>query len=131
VAYASVADVTAALSEDLETPSTTEVTRLIARASEAVDGLLMQAIYTVDAYGAPTDTVVTGWIKKAVVAQVTYWIETGDDQGAAASVTGAGAGGGGAYFSGGIPRMSPHAVMLLRQAVDSSSMSIFAYAPLV
>lgn len=56
--------------------------RLLARASEQVDSLLVAAVYDVDAQGYPTDTQVRDAVRRASCALVEWWHETGDPTGA-------------------------------------------------
>jgi hypothetical protein len=56
--------------------------RLLARASEEVDSLLLAAIYETTADGLPTDPQVLDALKRATCAVVEWWAETGDTTGA-------------------------------------------------
>ncbi|MCA1195129.1 hypothetical protein [Saccharopolyspora sp. 6V] len=60
-----------------------DAVRLLARASEDVDHLLILARYTVDSEGYPTDPAVRDALKRATCAVVQWWDETGDTTGAA------------------------------------------------
>jgi hypothetical protein len=57
--------------------------RLLARASELVDSLLIAAVYKVDAAGLPIDEAVRDAVRRATCALVQWWGETGDPTGAA------------------------------------------------
>lgn len=56
--------------------------RMLARATEVIDRMLLTAFYSVDADGEPTDADVIAAVKKATCAQVAWWVETGDESGA-------------------------------------------------
>ncbi|SDD86609.1 hypothetical protein [Actinokineospora iranica] len=58
--------------------------RLLARASERVDSLLVAAVYDVDAQGNPVDEKVRNALRRATCAVVEWWGETGDPVGAGA-----------------------------------------------
>lgn len=58
--------------------------RMLIRASERIDDLLLTAVYDVDAVTLmPTDAKVIQALKDATCAQVAWWVETGDESGAA------------------------------------------------
>ncbi|WP_424183849.1 hypothetical protein ACOBQX_17980 [Actinokineospora sp. G85] len=61
--------------------------RLLARASELVDSLLVAAVYDVDAQGYPVDEQVRDALRRATCAVVEWWGETGDPVGAGAQFT--------------------------------------------
>lgn len=82
--YATRADLEAYLPAALTLPAEPEATRMLTRASEVVDDLLVTAVYDVDAGLLPTDTTVAEALRQATCAQVAWWIETGDETGAAA-----------------------------------------------
>ena len=65
-------------------PTGAEATRLLTRASRRVDRLLLAAIYDTDDTGAPTDPDVAAAVRDATCAQAAWWLETGDESGAAA-----------------------------------------------
>jgi hypothetical protein len=65
-------------------PTEPESTRLRTRASELVDEALLAAVYdTNPTTHLPTDPEVAAAMRDAVCAQVVWWDETGDEQGAA------------------------------------------------
>jgi hypothetical protein len=81
--YATAADYTTYILGSGQTvPS--DVDRRLKRASELLDACLSIAIYDVDATGMPTGTDIIDVFSRATCAQVAYWTETGDEQGAAA-----------------------------------------------
>lgn len=57
--------------------------RMLARATELIDRILITATYQVDADGDATDTDVIAALTKATCAQVAWWVETGDETGLA------------------------------------------------
>ena len=61
--------------------------RLLARASELVDSLLVTAVYDVDAQGYPLDDRVRDALRRATCAVVEWWHETGDPTGAGGQFT--------------------------------------------
>ena len=124
--YADTADLVAMLPDGLAAPE--DATRLLTRASRAIDSALRTAVYAVDDDGAPTDTLLAAAVLEATCEQAAWWLETGDEQGVAGAITSAGSGGG-PYWSGGVPRLSPAAMDVLRGAVDSSGVALFGYAP--
>lgn len=122
MAYATAAELAASdfLSADLVLPSSAEQARLLSRASRLLDAtVLMQAVYTVDDDGDPTDTDVIAALRDAACAQAAWWLETGDEQGVSAHLTGVNSGGG-PSISGSLPRVAPDAVDVLKTATDSS-----------
>jgi hypothetical protein len=65
-------------------PAEPESARLRTRASELVDEALLAAVYDTDpTTRLPTDPEVAAAMRDAVCAQVVWWDETGDEQGAA------------------------------------------------
>lgn len=64
-----------------------ESDRLLARASELVDFLLITARYDTDDEGYPTCPVIRDALRRATCAQVQYWDTTGDETGAAGQYT--------------------------------------------
>ncbi|HEY9476479.1 MAG TPA: hypothetical protein VIS06_21845 [Mycobacteriales bacterium] len=71
------------LPKGVTAPTGTEATRLLTRASRRVDRLLLPAVYDVDDTGAPTDPAVIEAVRDATCAQAAWWLETGDESGAA------------------------------------------------
>lgn len=126
MAYADSDDLSDMLPDGLVVPA--DATRLLAAAGREIDRMLVTAVYDVDDGGDPTDAQFIIAFKDATCAQAAWWIETGDEQGVAAAVTSAGSGGG-PYWSGGVPRVSPVAEGILRSAVSSSGVSLFGCAP--
>jgi len=64
-------------------PAEPESTRLRTRASEMVDEALLTAVYDTDpTTKLPTDPEVAAAMRDAMCAQVVWWDETGDEQGA-------------------------------------------------
>ena len=61
--------------------------RLLARASELVDSLLIAAVYVVDEQGHPLDEQVLDALRRATCAVVQWWHETGDPIGTAGQFT--------------------------------------------
>lgn len=59
--------------------------KLIARASLAVDGLLLTAVYDTDDEGYPTAPAIVEALREATLAQAAFWVETGDSTGASDS----------------------------------------------
>jgi hypothetical protein len=105
------------LSSGLEVP--VDADRLLSRASREIDKALLRAVYAVDDDGLPTDVDVAVALRDATCAQAAWWLETGDEAGAAAQLNSAGSGGG-PYWGGGIPRLAPDAITVLTTATDSS-----------
>jgi hypothetical protein len=61
--------------------------RLLARASEEVDSLLLAAVYETTADGLPVDPTIADALKRATCAVVEWWAETGDETGAGRQFT--------------------------------------------
>lgn len=81
--YSTHADLVAYLPDGASAPAEPEATRLLTRASEQVDLLTVTSIYEVDEQDMPTaDAVVTAF-RDATCAQAAWWLETGDETGAA------------------------------------------------
>lgn len=118
MSYATPAELTAWLPDGLDSPS--DASRMLASASRAVDRMLtvLGAIYDVDTDGVPTDTSVIVALREATCAQASWWVETGDEQGAASRLNSAGSGGG-PYWGGLVQRFSPESVEILQSATDS------------
>lgn len=118
MAYATTGELTAWLPDGLTVPA--DATRLLASASRAVDRMLMVlgAVYDVDTDNLPTDADVIVALRNATCAQASWWIETGDEQGAASRLNSAGSGAG-PYWGGSVPRFSPEAIEILQTATDS------------
>lgn len=76
-AYATSQELAEYLHED-EPPEDAE--RLLERASEVVDGLLIGAIYDTDDDDMPTSNAVRETLRKATCAQVDYWLESGGSE---------------------------------------------------
>ncbi|MCP2261081.1 hypothetical protein LX15_004801 [Streptoalloteichus tenebrarius] len=64
-------------------PADPEASRLLTRASEAIDEALVTAIYDTDPVGMPTDPMVRVALRDATCAQVLHILATGDEDGAA------------------------------------------------
>ncbi len=121
VQYATLADLTGAMPDDLTLPS--DAARLVVKASQHIDRWLLThgAVYDVDSTtDLPTDADITTALKDAAVAQALWWIETGDERGFASVVKSASPGGGGPTYSGGIQRTAPDAVDILATATDTA-----------
>lgn len=56
--------------------------RMLQRASDLLDVMLLNSIFTVDAFDVPTDPVVLLALKNAACAQVEWWGALGDELGA-------------------------------------------------
>jgi hypothetical protein len=98
--------------------------RLLARASERIDELIIGVIYDVDDDEMPTDPAAADALKRATCAQVQYMAVGGDETGALAGYTSVSVGGvsysrnvsaGGAALSA-MPRHAPDAVGILQAA---------------
>jgi hypothetical protein len=73
---------------DFVVPAEPESQRVRTRASEVVDEALLTAIYDTDPMTElPTDPKIAAAMRDAVCAQVVWWDETGDEQGAAGQFT--------------------------------------------
>lgn len=77
--YATVNDLQVYLGAEATMPSDEEAARMLARASEHLDGLLAYARYQTDTSGKPTDAKIAAAIKVATCAQVEQWLEVGED----------------------------------------------------
>lgn len=75
-AYASEAELTAWLPAGT---SVDDAPRLLARATEVIDGAVMAAFDVDDATDLPTDTDVAAALRDATCAQVEFWAEVGED----------------------------------------------------
>jgi hypothetical protein len=116
MAYATVAELTTYM---VTLPVTSaEAGRLLARASELIDELLIGAWYPVDTSGLPTVLADVNTIRDATCAQASYFIDNGDDQGTQSQydnirigdVSLARGSGSNALIS----RAAPHAITILR-----------------
>lgn len=79
MAYATTADFTTFLDGD---PLPAHAARLLDRASELVDEMLVGAVYATDSAGFPTHTRVVNALKKATMLQAQYLAAVGDETGA-------------------------------------------------
>jgi hypothetical protein len=79
-AYATTAD----LANWIHAAPPDDAERMLADATREVDGLLVCAVYPVDADGEPTDAKHRAALRDAVCEQVAWWIDTGDPSGAVA-----------------------------------------------
>jgi hypothetical protein len=77
-AYATTAD----LAVYLNATPPSDARRMLQRASERIDDMLLTAIYDVDTNHLPTDLTVRAALRNAVCAQVKWWLDTGDESGA-------------------------------------------------
>ena len=59
-----------------------DVHQSLRMASYAIRSALLTATFDVDAEGRPTDTSVEAAIRDATIAQLAFWVETGDSTGA-------------------------------------------------
>jgi hypothetical protein len=80
MSYATVAD----LETYCGAPANPGDDRLLQRASELVDELLVATAYTVDSNGNPTNADAIAAMRDATCAQVEWWRGTGDELGATA-----------------------------------------------
>lgn len=83
MAYATVEDFTAFLDPD---PVPANAARLLDRASEVLDDVLMGARYSTDTDGNPTDPELVALFRKATCLQAQYTAALGDETGAMANV---------------------------------------------
>ncbi|WP_344677231.1 hypothetical protein [Saccharopolyspora taberi] len=81
--YATRAELVAYAPADAVIPDEPEASRLLARASEAVEELTFTAIYDTDADGMPVDPEDVAAFRDATCAQAVHWLETGDESGQA------------------------------------------------
>ncbi|MFF4467966.1 hypothetical protein ACFYZ3_00255 [Streptomyces sp. NPDC001599] len=63
-------------------PAPANAAKVLDRASDDIDGLLIGAVYDTDADGMPTDPKVQAALRKATLAQAEYLVETKDLTGA-------------------------------------------------
>lgn len=118
VLYATTADLVTYLEPD---PVPANADRLLARASEILDGALIGAVYKTDATtGMPTDTDVVDALRNATCAQVQFMAVVQDETGALAGFSSVSVGGV-SYTtntgSGSGPnRLAPQAVTVLQVA---------------
>lgn len=82
--YATTADLVAYAGDEVVDD---DAPRLLARASELVDSLLLAAVYAVDEHGHPVDDEVRDALRRATCAVVEWWHETGDPTGAGGQFT--------------------------------------------
>lgn len=75
--YATTAD----LAYYLDAAPPADARRMLRRASERIEDLLLTAIYDVDTNHLPTDVGVQAALRNAVCAQVKWWMDTGDESG--------------------------------------------------
>jgi hypothetical protein len=124
VAYASADDLAEFVPETVTVPDEPEASRLLAHASEVVDGLLLTAVYDTDDDGLPTDPQVVAALRDATCAQALWWLETGDESGAQATYQSVSIGSvsltrgytSGASATGPAQTTAPRAVSILQQA---------------
>lgn len=90
--YATRTDLVGYAPAGVVVPADPEASRMLARASEAVELATMSAVYATDAAGLPTDTAVVGAMRDATCAQVVHWVESGDESGQAGQWTSVGIG---------------------------------------
>jgi hypothetical protein len=83
MAYATVADFTSFLAPD---PVPANASRLLDRASEVVQELIIGALYATDADGNPTDPDLLAILRKAACIQAQYTLALADETGAMANV---------------------------------------------
>lgn len=97
----------------------------LARASIEVERLTANAFYDTDPNGLPIENVIANAFRDATCAQVAYWCNTGDPDGAGAAVgavaigsvrLGAGQGGAGQTSGGTGSRTAPEALTILHNA---------------
>lgn len=81
VAYATESELEDFLGEE---PMPAGSARLLTRASQRVDEVLVGAVYAVDSAGLPTDEVVAAVLAEATLEQAHYMMGVGDDTGALA-----------------------------------------------
>lgn len=84
MAYASVEELTDYMGTD---PMPSNPARLLERASDKVDELLIGAEYETDDEGNPTETLVISALKKATLAQAHYMTAAGDETNASQQFT--------------------------------------------
>ncbi|WP_143121549.1 hypothetical protein [Saccharopolyspora antimicrobica] len=77
--YATRSDLLAHAPPGVEVPAEPEASRLLARASEAVEVLTMTAVYPVNADGMPTEVEHADAFRAATCAQAVHWLDTGDE----------------------------------------------------
>jgi hypothetical protein len=122
--YATADQLAGFVPEAVTVPDEPEASRLLAHASEVVDGLLLTAVYDVGDDGAPTDEQVAAALRAAACAQALWWLETGDESGAQAQYQSVSIGSvsltrgytSGASATGPAQTISPRAVSILQQA---------------
>lgn len=85
MAYATRAALSTWVGTSQTLPTDTEQDRLLERASQDIDLLLITAVYDVDSGGNPTDSDVAEALSDATCAQVEWWLEIGDEMGAASA----------------------------------------------
>ncbi|SFE68357.1 hypothetical protein SAMN05216506_113147 [Saccharopolyspora kobensis] len=79
--YATRDDLTAYAPPGVEIPAEPEASRLLARASEAVELLTLTAVYPVLDDGMPAATEHATAFRSATCALALHWLETGDEHG--------------------------------------------------
>ena len=73
--YADRNALTAYAPADVTVPAEPEATRLLTRASEEVDTVILSAVYDTDDNGMPTDTDVIEALSNATCMQVVWWLQ--------------------------------------------------------
>lgn len=132
--YATRTDLVAYAPADVSVPDEPEATRLLTRASTHVDRYgLLTAVYDVDTGGLPTDTAIARAVRNATCAQAVYWLQTGDETGAASQWGSLGIGSvslsrGSNGTAGQTPstQLAPQADTELRTAVDSNGLPLLS-----
>lgn len=131
--YATRTDLVNYVPATITVPAEPEATRLLTRASERIDHLLMSigAVYTVDSVTKlPTDANLIEAFKLATCAQAQWWLETGDESGAGSLYSNVSIGrvSLGRAQAGGVPvtqRYAEQAVDHLRLAVDTNGVGLW------
>lgn len=100
---------------DVTVPAEPEATRMLTRASEEVDTVLLSAVYDTDDNGMPTDPDVIEALKNATCMQVVWWLQNpGTESGQAMQYQDISIGsvrlsrGAGSNGSDPLPRVCPH-----------------------
>lgn len=81
--YATRTELVAYAPEGVTVPADPEATRKLTSASKVIRRATRCAVYVTDTDGYPTDTAIRQAFRDATCAQAVWWLETGDETGAA------------------------------------------------
>lgn len=102
--YATAAQLTAYLGA---AAAPADADRMLDRASELIDSVLITAVYDVDTAGSPTDVTAIAALADATCAQVEFWLASGEEDDILGPIQGYAVGGMQVQFGAGENRTTP------------------------